>query len=335
MNARILAILLLAVTVPSCEKVKTLAAKVSTAVKQQTGGKTTAAGESDKVDPELQKLVDQTAEGTVFRKDLPFPKRLEVTTTSRVELSGQGSQSSDLGKGTAPMKGTQLSVTKVDIKDGEVCFTLEKSSFTLPATGNPDPAKKDSGKQAVNEPVEVVAPPVPPATFVKSGNNWVAKDRTDFRTVSLAQKLSPFFDDLLVDSAVASRPLWFAKHRFKVGDSLVVSGASLPMLLPGNAKGSLTLKLESFDAVEGHPCGVFAVTGNYRCKTPDFAGNVFDRDATIESGKIWCSLLYPVVLKQELNVIATHKGGGKGGLESRFQGAMKVSVTHAWKPQGP
>ena len=127
------------------------------------------------------------------------------------------------------------------------------------------------------------------------------------------------------------RSLWFAKHRFKVGDQLVVTGESLPMVLAGDAKGSITLKLESFDAVEGHPCGVFSVSGNYHRKTADFTGTITNEDVTIESGKFWFSLIYPVILRQEIDTIQSAKGGGQGGLMSRSQGAAKISVTHAWK----
>ena len=343
MNARAIAILLGCLAAVSCEKVKSLAAKASAAVKEQVAARGTSGKSSGKVDTDLQKLVDQTTAGVIFRKDLPFPTRLEVRTTRRSEVSGRVFQSSDIGKGSAPLEGIQQVTSKLELKDNEVCFTIEKSSFTLPVADNPgpetkeppkkEPAKKEPVKEGANKPVEQVAPPVAPVTFRKSGKNWLAKDRSDFRTVALAQKLSPVFDQLLAESALAPRPLWFAKHRFKVGDQLVVTGDSLPMLLAGNAKGSCTLKLESFDAVEGHPCGVFSVTGNYHRKIPDFGGNVTDEDVTIESGKIWFSLIYPVILKQELDTIQSTKGGSQGGLMSRSQGAAKVSITHVWKRQ--
>ena len=87
-----------------------------------------------------------------------------------------------------------------------------------------------------------------------------------------------------------------------VGDQLAVSGDSLPMLVAGKGKGSLNLKLESFEAVAGHPCGVFSVSGTYsRKKFPDFEGNLTDEDVTIQSGKIWLSLIHPIVLKEERN----------------------------------
>jgi len=350
MLARLIAILLACLTAVSCDKVKSLAAKASAAGKGHTTAKGTS-GESsaDKVDADLQKLVDQTAEGTIFRQDLPFPTRLDVRTTRRAEVSGRVFQSSDLGKGSAPFKGTQMTISKLELRDSEVCFTLEQASISQPVIDTPappakDPVKKDLAKKdpvmkdpaakISNEPVEKVAPPEAPVTFRKSGNTWLAKDRTDFRTASLAQKLSPVFDQLLAENALIPRPQWFAKqHRFKVGDQLVVTDQFLPMLLAGNAQGSCTLKLESFDAVEGHPCGVFSITGNYHRKIPDFSGTITDENVTIESGKFWFSLLYPVILRQEMDTIQSSKGGSQGGLMSRSQGTAKVSVTHAWKRQ--
>jgi len=344
MNARPIVILLACLTAISCEKVKSLAAKVSSTVKEQVaakGGATTgtSGGSSNNVDADLQKLVDQTVEGVVFRKDLPFPTHLEVRTTRREEVTGRVFQSSEIGKGVMPLQSTQMVIYHIAVKGHEVCLTTEKSSVILPGTDNPDPAHKvpakgqpnapDKGK--ASEPVEQVAPAQVPVTFIKTGKGWQAKDPHDFRAASVAQKLAPVFDRLLEENAALPRPLWFAKHRFKVGDRLAVAAESLPMLFSGKAKGACALKLEALEAVEGHPCGVFSITGNYHRNIPDLGGNLSDEDVTIESGKIWCSLLYPVILRQEMNTIQSAKGGSAGGLMSRSQGAAKSSIVHAWK----
>ncbi len=58
---------------------------------------------------------------------------------------------------------------------------------------------------------------------------------------------------------------------------------------------------------------MFSVTGDYsRKQFPDFEGNLTDEDVTIPSGKIWFSLLYPMILKEELATIQTFKSGGQG-----------------------
>ena len=336
MNARVIAILLLAGAASSCEKVKSLAAKVATTVKQQTSGKTATSEASDTTDPALRKLVDQTAEGAIFRKDLPFPRHLEVRTTQRAEMNGRVFQASEMGKGAVPLIATQLVMHTLAVAGDEVCMTVEKTSVTPPAADNPNPKKNDpAAKGKAKEPVEQVAPPQAPVTLVRSGHGWLSKDRSDFRSAALAQKLSPVFDQLLTENAAHPRSLWFAKHRFKAGDRLDVTADNLPMLFCGQAKGACVLKLESFEAVDGHPCGVFAISGHCHRKIPDLSGDINDEDATIESGKIWCSLLYPVILKQEMNLVQSAKSGSTGGLMTRFQGTLKVTITHTWKYKTP
>ncbi len=46
--------------------------------------------------------------------------------------------------------------------------------------------------------------------------------------------------------------------------------------------------------VDGHPCAAFSVTGDYsRNQFPDFEGVFTDEEVTIESGKLWLSLIHP------------------------------------------
>ena len=317
----------------ACDKAKSLAAKAATAVQE----KITASASSGKsaapsaVDAELAKLVDQTAEGTIFRKDLPFPTRLEVRTTSRVEMTGRVTQSSAFGKQASALNGTKTTRSKLTRDGNQVRYVLEQSSFELPQSATPE-----AGKKTPPNPSQPPPPPNPPVTFRKTGNSWGPDKRVDFRAAALAKELSPVFGQLLIENALASRPLWFAKHRFKIGDQLVVSGELLPMLLAGNAKGTVKMKLAAFENVEGHPCGVFSVTGDYsRKQTPDFEGTFSDETVTIQSGKIWLSLIYPVILKQEFDTIQTDSSGGQGGLVTRSQGAGKVAVTRAWTRLDP
>ena len=73
---------LICLTSFSCQKVKDLADKVRSKI---SGEIAKQAGQSagSEVDPALQKLVDQTAEGVIFRKDLPFPTTIHVKTSTR------------------------------------------------------------------------------------------------------------------------------------------------------------------------------------------------------------------------------------------------------------
>jgi hypothetical protein len=341
MNSRLIAIMGLVLASVSCDKVKSLTTQVTNLVKDQiaarghagapgVGGAAKSTGDTT-VDAELQKLVDQTAEGVIFRKDLPFPTRLEVTVSRHDEMSGRFTRASAFGKQAAALKGTQTTVTKLARDGNQVRYKLEQSSFDLPASDQPGAEKKSAAN-----PIEQLPPSSQPMTFRKTGKTWAADNLLDFRSVAMAKELAPVLEQLLIDGGLASRPLWFSKRRFKVGDSLVVSGASLPMLLLGKTKGSVTLKLEAFEGVAGHPCGVFAVAGDYsRKQVPDFEGALSDEDVTIQSGKIWLSLIYPLILREELDTIQTLKAGRLGGLVVSGQGSIKVDVTRAWKRTEP
>ena len=310
----------------SCEKVRNLVGKakstVASEVAKQSGGPAAA-----KPDPALQKLVDQTPEGAIFRKDLPFPDSVEVKTTRREEVSGRFSEKSELGSKVNLLKGTITTVTNVTRKGQHVSYTLLESIFTEPVIKGGDDKEKPVVRQ--------LEPPSAPFEFVKSGSSWKSAVPTDFRIASRAQMIGPHFEQLLVENTLAPRALWFGKKRYKVGDQLDVSQEFLPMLVTGNAKGQLKLVLESFDAVNGHPCGVFAVTGDFsRKQFPDFDGSLDNEEVTIESGKLWLSLLYPLILKEETEVILTSNSGGQGGLSSSGRSSAKVSVTREWKAVG-
>lgn len=314
---------IICLALPSCEKVRNLVGKakstVATEVAKQAGG--TAAS---KPDPALQKLVDQTPEGVIFRKDLPFPDSVEVKTNRREEVSGRFSEKSELGSKVNLLKGTITTVTKVVRKGEKVSYTLLESIFAEPVIKGGDESEKPVVRQ--------LEPPSAPFDFVKSGSTWKSAVATDFRIASRAQTIGPHFEQLLVEYALAPRALWFGKKRYKVGDQLEVSQEFLPMLVTGNAKGHLKLTLESFDAVNGHPCGVFALSGDFsRKQFPDFDGSLTNDEVTVESGKLWLSLLYPLILKEETNVILTSSSGGQGGLSSSGRSSAKVSVTREWK----
>jgi hypothetical protein len=335
MNTRISILLLVVVAAVSCEKIKSLTARAGAVVQEKIAAKA-GSGKSSAVDVELQKLVDQNADGAVFRRDLEFPGHLEVRVTRRAEMSGKFYQTSAIEVRTDLPKGTATQVTKFEREGDQLRYTLEQADFVAAGSEEEKGKKKAAPKPVAGTKGGSSAPSPRPVAFRRSGAGWGADSRVDFRAVSLAQELSTGFESLLIDNGLASRSQWFGKRRFKVGDELVVTGDALPMLLAGDAQGALTLKLESFEPVEGHPCAVFSVKGNYQRKAfPDFEGRRSDEDVTIQSGKYWLSLIYPLLLKEELQTIQTIKTGGQGGLVTRGQGAIRVSVTRAWKRMIP
>ncbi len=323
MNHRFLTLTLLCLVSFSCDKAKSLANRAKSAVEDRIAKQAGQSGDS-KPDPELQKLVDQTPEGVIFRKDLPFPGHLEVKITWRNEISGRVFQSSAIGTQASVVNGTQTTVTKFERAGDQVRYTLEQSTFAEPVAKDAD----ESRKPAVKE----LAPPSKPVVFKKSGSTWKSDDSEGFRAAALSKQMAPVFDQLLVEAAAAPRGLWFGKKRVKVGDQITVAGKTLPMLVTGNAKGSITLTLESFESVAGHPCGVFAVTGDYgRKQFPDFEGKLTDEDVAIQSGKLWLSLIHPLILREETDTIQTYRSGGQGDLATRIQGSFKISIVREWK----
>jgi len=326
MIRRSILLLLFCLAVVSCDKAKKLADQAKAAVENKISGKT-ASSKEGKPDAALQKLVDQTPEGVIFRKDLPFPNHIEVLTTLREEMAGRFYQASAIERHAEDMKGTKVVVTKLERAGDQVRYSLEQSSFTSPL---PDGAEAPKG--AATDPLKQVAPAGKPMIYRKSGKGWQGSGSDGFRAAALSKQLSPVFDLLLVENALAPRTLWFGKRRFKAGDKVPVAESSLPILLSGKATGSFNLAFEKTEAVDGHPCGVFSVTGDFsRKQFPDFEGTLTDQDVTIESGKIWLSLLYPIILRQELDTIQTTKSGGQGGNAERGQGKVKVTLERAWK----
>jgi hypothetical protein len=307
----------------SCDKVRNLAEKAKSTAASEMARKSGGAVES-KPDSELQKLADQTPEGAIFRKDLPFPKKIEVKVTRREEVSGRFSERSELGSQVNTVKGTITNVSRLTRDGDKVSYTLLESIFTEPVIKGEDKSEKPVSKQ--------LAPPSAPFDFVKSGSTWKSAVASDFRTASRVQMIAPVFEELLVEDGLAARALWFGKKRYNVGDKLEVKDDFLPMLVGGKAKGNLKLTLESFDAVNGHPCGVFSVSGDFsRKRFPNFSGNLADEDVTIESGKFWLSLLYPLILREETEIIKTATAGGQGGLSTNGRSSAKVSVLREWK----
>lgn len=316
-----------AIALASCDKAKNLADKASSAVKEKIADKTVAA--ADKTDEELRKLVDQTPEGVVFRKDLPFPAKIEVRTTRRSELAGRFFQSSAIEKRSESINGTRTQISKLERAGDKIRHTLEKSEFSIPDAEDPDSEKKPA-----TNPLQPNAPQAPPkpVTFHKSGTSWTASETDGFHAAALAKQLGPVLDQLLMEDGLAPKPVWFSKRRIKQGEKLVISGDSLSMLFAGNVKGSVTITLDSFESVSGHPCGVFLISGDYsRKQFPDFEGTFTDEEVTIQSGKLWLSLIHPLVLREEMDTIRTFKSGGQGGMVGRGQGTAKVSVTREWK----
>lgn len=323
MKFHLLLLAIFPLILPSCDKARELATKARSKVESEIARKVgePAGGETD---PALQKLVDQTPEGILFRKDLPFPQAVTVKSNRQQEVEIRTFETSELGSGGSTLKGTLTLIDKVERSGDQVRYTMEQSTFAEPVIEGSDE------KEPV---VKQLQPPSKPRIFRKSGGKWKADNTEGFRTVALSRDLAPVFDQLLVEHALVQRPLWFGKRRFKIGDELVLDDKTLPMLISGNATGRLTLKFTGLDAVKGHPCGVFSISGNFNRKQfPDFDGKFIDGEISVQSGKVWLSLIYPLVLREDLDTIQTSRTGSQGGPAARSQGSIKTSLTREFIP---
>ncbi len=324
MKNTVITSILCALACVSCDKARELADKAVSDVREKIATGETAA---PAVDPELAALVDETEDGVVFRKDLPFPENIEVKETRRQEWSGRLIVRNEIESRVETLKGVR-STTRTLARSGvEIRHQIEDSAFTLPAVGD-----EESAPKSLADPFKSTASDESSITLRKDGDTWQPVPAGDFRSAFIARELSPVMPELLVEHALAPRPLWFtAKKRFKPGDTLTVAGDSLPMLVAGKAVGELKLTFESRDAVNGHPCAVFTVEGDFtRERFPDFAGQFSDEEITIQSGKLWLSLIHPLVLREELDTIQSVRTGADGSPASHAQGAVKVSVTREW-----
>lgn len=322
-----LTLLLVCGSLISCDRVKEIALQASSAV---TRGLENQAGRGGKsVDRSLQQLVDQNEQGYLFRKDLPFPTKVSMQIRVQRDMSGRFFHASELGRKVENVKGTDVTVSELFYAKGQLRYQLKESSYVT------NPTEKLGGDdvlQAAKNPMRQIELSMEPLVFERVGGSWNPGGAGGFRSMVIARELAPVFDELLIENALSPRPLWFSsKKRINIGDELDVVDSAIPMLVAGKANGKLHLRFEAVEAVNGHPCGVFYVVGNYQRKGfPSFDGQMTDQEVTIESGRMWFSLIYPVILKQELQTLESLHMPNSGGLVEVFRGMVKTTITRDW-----
>ncbi|MES2996278.1 MAG: hypothetical protein V4733_05645 [Verrucomicrobiota bacterium] len=284
------------------------------------------------VDPALEKLVDHSADGHRFRTDIRFPANLdvEIVETSSGNLTG-GARTA-FGSGSGRVQQEKKTMMRIERVGDHVRYSIRDEGMVAAAPASP---AKPSAAELARKPVSkepAAAPPPAPAekpvslVFRKKSDTWRADPASDFRSQSLANDLAPRFGDLLLEQAGAPRKLWFSSRRFKPGDAITLSGDSLQILGPEYDKGNVTLEFAGAEPVAGHPCGVFRIKGDVR----ELQEGGESGDLTIENGRIWCSLLYPVILREELMCIITVRANGADA--GRVSGTVQRNAVRTWKP---
>ncbi len=307
---------------------------------------------------EWQSQLDRTAEGVVFRKDLPFPVGLTAKTITEEEWDLRVLVKSALGTPGRSLQGTRSSVEEVRLRGDELHYHLVSADWTpktppaAPVAAAPAGAKPAKAATAGGAKTAPAAPAAPaqtaqpggvgdgagiPAsgadaafelTLRKSADNWVpARPPKDFRAAFAASQLADIAELIPAAYSLAPRPLWFGKHRFKAGMKIPVPESQLGMLLDGKSlQGSLSLTFEQLEGVGGHPCGRFAILGHVRRSgIPGAVDPSADEEFTIESGKIWLSAVYPVILKADWKAIVTRESPGM-----QLQGTMQKRFVRTW-----
>lgn len=279
----------------------------------------------------LSRLVDHNEDGYVFRKDLDFPTELKVETVYKRKISGRIFHKSELGQKVEAVNGKETVSAGFNRKASTVIYDIKGSSFELPSTG-----EEDAKPEKAPNPFHMAPPLDKPVTFTRGSTGWKVKAGGDFKLMAFGQQLSPVFADLLVENAVLPRPLWFSANRVKIGDEIELSAAALGMVVSGKAEGKVKLKLKAIDEVNNHPCGVFSIKGEFtRSSFPNLEGRLIDQEVSIESGELWLSLIYPVILKEKLQTIQTFSPSSGGSTVGKGQGTIDTLVVREWQADIP
>lgn len=327
----------------SCDKAK----NAVTAAKEKFRGSvdpSAPAKPGGEISPDLVSQVDSAAEGVRFRRDLPFPTDLKVRATERTTLEGARVVSTSvLGAESAPVAGTYETIGVFDRKGINLSVTIEKSGMIVEKEKEGEKEKDKDGKEKAapppgNSEIGETAKRLQSASinFEQTAKGWrtpPSKGAVDFNRMVWAKALQPALPILLATDGVMPRTQWFSSSkRWSGGDKFELTGDSLGLLFPGKASGKIVLTYEVSEALEGHPCGRFTVTGDVSIKDQiTIEGESFDQETSIRSGKIWCSLLHPVVMREELDTVQTMTKGS-GGAKIRIQGGVQVMRSRQWMP---
>lgn len=318
----------------SCDKAKQAveAARIKMGGVTDPGAPAEPGGE---VEPALASQVDNAAEGVRFRRDLGFPASLKVRVTERRTFENVRMVStSELGNEVVNYSGTRETVAAFERADQRVVLSIEKSGEVLDL----NKAEKAEAKPAAEGDRMVNADPGLAGTrieFVKSPKGWrtpETKGPVEFNTMIIERNLLPSLPEVLVGQGLLPRTQWFSSTRRWIGgDKFVLEGESMALLFPGESSGKVTLTYEAAEALQGHPCGRFSVQGDVSLKGDvGFGGETSDNEITINSGKVWCSLIYPLVLREEYETVQTQIQGKGKGPRFRVQGAIRQVVARQW-----
>ncbi|MFD0892203.1 hypothetical protein KBB96_12300 [Luteolibacter ambystomatis] len=317
----------------SCDKVKQAVADAKAKASSSGNGKSSSPQDKGSpggaIDQALEAQIDRTEEGVRFRKDLPFPPLLTVREKERMESKGlRFTRQSALGKEASIKDGTEESVHVWKREGDRLTLTIERQAFI------PTPLPAKDSKEAPVQPAAVESESNGlSATFKLTNGKWKTEGRSaDFKRMVWLEQVEPVIGSMASHSGALPSGFWFGKPRFKEGSAISLTGDGLKLLFRDAQSGKLDLVFEGVEGIGGHPCGRFSVRG--MCTQRNLLredGKKTSCDYMIDSGKVWLSLLHPVVLRKEMDAAIT-MSGDDGGTSVRMQGAVKLISTVEWKP---
>lgn len=289
------------------------------------------------VDAALASQVDSAAEGVRFRRDLPFPSDVKVRVVDRRTYKNvRISSRSALGNQIATYSGSWEDVASFELKDGWLSLVLEKSGEVIDLAKG---AEAEGATKSEDSRLPSTAPGTVGSTlkFVAGPDGWKipeTKGAVEFGKMMMEQEFQPRLPVLLSSNGVQPRTQWFSSSRRWIGgDKFVLEGESLALLFPGKGEGKVTLTYEAAEALDGHPCGRFSVQGDVTLKDViSLNGESGRTELTIHSGKIWCSLIHPLVLREDYEIVQTSERGTGNGPSIRVQGTVHQITAREWKP---
>jgi hypothetical protein len=296
---------------------------------------------SVEIEPTLAKLVAREGEAFLFRRDIPFPPHLKVVSTKvtkfdKVRMAGK----SDFGEGSMELSLRNDEVMEYEMAGRAVRFTMKENV----SERIPTPAERIARLKEIEEAVKRKEKPPERrertvddlvgkvVQFNYDGIAWKAIPTKEFKTMAWGKGLEEKVAATLIENGLRPRPRWFGAGPMKVGDVTKLSGKSLDLMFDGVKGGSVAMTLKGVEGVHGHPCAIFEVSGSFLMEQSENAqGQMTTGEATIDKGRIWCSLLYPVVLRGDLDLIVSLQTKEGAKLVNQMQGAMNEVFHHDWK----
>lgn len=322
-------IALLAVMANSgCDQAKSLVGG-----KAGTPGRTVALP-GGKISPELESQIERDATGVRFRRDLVFPSSVSSWMQMTVDYDDvKVIESSAFGREVRTLKHKKVTEVLYRKRPGQLELTLERMGVQQGAeeVADGEAAPAQPGSALVGKGIEF-------ALYEKGWGLRRGAGPIEFEKEVWADTLEDRVPQILICCGAHPRVQWFSSRRsWKPGDRITLTGSNLKILDPFDVSGRVVLVFEGVESVGGHPCGVFSVSGEYETRgkvSPDgWRSNV---EVSVTSGRIWASLLHPVVLAEDLDTILSEvswQGKKKAEPIRKYQGRVKVKTSLNWQPE--